>query len=77
MPLNTASVTQKQDGSPRKSVLMCDKSNAMTHAGGLWQRVFKEVSREYPQITARAHVRGRALHADGARPAPVRRDRDQ
>jgi 3-isopropylmalate dehydrogenase len=42
----------KQDGSPRKRVLMCDKSNAMTHAGGLWQRVFKEVSREYPQITA-------------------------
>src|SRR6266853_2374905 len=40
-----------QDGSARKSVLMCDKSNAMTHAGGLWQRVFKEVSREYPQIT--------------------------
>ncbi len=31
---------------------MCDKSNAMTHAGGLWQRVFKEVSKEYPQITA-------------------------
>ena len=23
----------------------------MTYAGGLWQRVFKEVSREYPQIT--------------------------
>ena len=42
---------QKQDGSPRKRVLMCDKSNAMTYAGGLWQRVFKEVSREYPQIT--------------------------
>ena len=42
---------KKQDGSPRKHVLMCDKSNAMTHAGGLWQRVFKEVSREYPQIT--------------------------
>ena len=34
----------KQDGSPRNRVLMCDKSNAMTHAGGLWQRVFKEVS---------------------------------
>ncbi|MGB6803287.1 MAG: isocitrate/isopropylmalate family dehydrogenase, partial [Candidatus Sulfotelmatobacter sp.] len=30
----------KLDGSPRKRVLMCDKSNAMTHAGGLWQRVF-------------------------------------
>jgi 3-isopropylmalate dehydrogenase len=42
----------KLDGSPRKKVLMCDKSNAMTHAGGLWQRVFKEVSGEYPQITA-------------------------
>ncbi|HVO80569.1 MAG TPA: 3-isopropylmalate dehydrogenase [Terriglobales bacterium] len=43
---------KKQDGSPRRKVLMCDKSNAMTHAGGLWQRVFHEVSREYPQITA-------------------------
>ena len=43
---------QKQDGSPRQRVLMCDKSNAMTHAGGLWQRVFKEVSKEYPQMTA-------------------------
>jgi 3-isopropylmalate dehydrogenase len=43
---------QKQDGSPRKRVLMCDKSNAMTYAGGLWQRVFKEVAREYPQIAA-------------------------
>ena len=42
----------KVDGSPRKKVLMCDKSNAMTHAGGLWQRVFKEVSGEYPEITA-------------------------
>ncbi len=42
----------KQDGSPRKKVLMSDKSNAMTHAGGLWQRVFKEVAREYPQIKA-------------------------
>jgi 3-isopropylmalate dehydrogenase len=40
------------DGSPRGRVLMSDKSNAMTHAGGLWQRVFKEVSGEHPQITA-------------------------
>ena len=43
---------KKLDGSARSGVLMCDKSNAMTHAGGLWQRVFKEVSREYPQIKA-------------------------
>jgi 3-isopropylmalate dehydrogenase len=42
----------KLDSSPRNKVLMCDKSNAMTHAGGLWQRVFKEVSGEYPRITA-------------------------
>jgi 3-isopropylmalate dehydrogenase len=42
----------KLDGSARRKVLMCDKSNAMTHAGGLWQRVFKEVSAEYPAITA-------------------------
>jgi 3-isopropylmalate dehydrogenase len=42
----------KLDGSPRSKVLMSDKSNAMTHAGGLWQRVFREVSAEYPKITA-------------------------
>jgi 3-isopropylmalate dehydrogenase len=42
----------KLDGSPRTKVLMCDKSNAMTHAGGLWQRTFKEVSAEYPRIAA-------------------------
>jgi len=43
---------KKWDGSPRNKVLMCDKSNAMTHAGGLWQRVFKEVGTEYPNITS-------------------------
>jgi len=42
--------SKKADGSPRRRVLMCDKSNAMTHAGGLWQRVFKEIGAEYPQI---------------------------
>ncbi len=41
---------KKLDGSPRRRVLMCDKSNAMTHAGGLWQRVFKEVAAEHPKI---------------------------
>ncbi|HWY55792.1 MAG TPA: 3-isopropylmalate dehydrogenase [Terriglobales bacterium] len=47
-----AELHPKLDGSPRKRVLMCDKSNAMTHAGGLWQRVFKEVSAAYPRIKA-------------------------
>src|SRR5882757_2941199 len=48
-------VAVQEDINTRKGVqrvLMCDKSNAMTHAGGLWQRVFKEVGKEYPQITA-------------------------
>src|SRR6202158_917673 len=29
---------RKLDGSARRRVPMCDKSNAMTHAGGLWRR---------------------------------------
>jgi 3-isopropylmalate dehydrogenase len=41
---------RKLDGLPRRRVLMCDKSNAMTHAGGLWQRVFREVAAEFPNI---------------------------
>src|SRR5260370_12676247 len=35
---------KKLDGSPRRRELMCDKSNAMTHAGGLWHRDFKDVA---------------------------------
>jgi 3-isopropylmalate dehydrogenase len=42
----------KLDGSARGRVLMSDKSNVLTYAHGLWQRVFKEVAREYPQIKA-------------------------
>jgi 3-isopropylmalate dehydrogenase len=38
----------KQQG--RKKVLMVDKSNVMTHAGGLWLRVFREVAKKYPRI---------------------------
>jgi 3-isopropylmalate dehydrogenase len=34
----------------RKKVMMSDKSNVMTYAGGLWQRVFKEVAKKYPDI---------------------------
>jgi 3-isopropylmalate dehydrogenase len=34
-------------------VCMSDKSNAMTFAGGLWQRVFKSVLAEYPAIDSR------------------------
>lgn len=36
----------------RKRVVMSDKSNAMRYVGDLWQRVFSEVSREYPDVTS-------------------------
>ena len=35
-----------------KRVCMSDKSNAMTFAHDLWQRVFKQVTAEYPEIEA-------------------------
>ena len=34
----------------KKKVLMTDKSNVMTYAHGLWERVFKEVSAEYSDM---------------------------
>ncbi|HYX70432.1 MAG TPA: 3-isopropylmalate dehydrogenase [Terriglobales bacterium] len=36
----------------RKKLLMSDKSNVLTHAHGLWQRVFKEVAPQFPDIQA-------------------------
>jgi 3-isopropylmalate dehydrogenase len=39
----------------RKQVLMSDKSNVMTIAHALWQRVFKQVAAEYKDIAA-AHM---------------------
>lgn len=36
-----------------KRVCMSDKSNALTFAHDLWQRVYKEVRAEYPQIESR------------------------
>jgi 3-isopropylmalate dehydrogenase len=35
-----------------KRLTMSDKSNALRFSGDLWQRVFAEVSRRYPQIEA-------------------------
>src|SRR5436190_19877525 len=37
----------------RAGVCMADKSNAMAQGHALWQRVFKEVAAEYPDIAAR------------------------
>jgi 3-isopropylmalate dehydrogenase len=36
----------------RKKVVMSDKSNVLIHAHDLWQRVFKTVKAEFPEITA-------------------------
>lgn len=36
-----------------RTVWMSDKSNAMRHAGGLWQRVWKELAAEYPDLELR------------------------
>lgn len=47
----------------RKKVLMSDKSNVMTYAGGLWQRVFKEVAAQYPEIqSAHMYVDALCMH---------------
>jgi 3-isopropylmalate dehydrogenase len=35
-----------------RRVCMADKSNAMTHGHALWQRVFKQLAHEYPDIQA-------------------------
>jgi len=35
-----------------RKVCMADKSNAMTHGHALWQRVFRELARAYPEIEA-------------------------
>ena len=36
----------------RKRVCMADKSNALTYGHDIWQRVFKQVRAEYPEIEA-------------------------
>jgi 3-isopropylmalate dehydrogenase len=38
---------------PRRLVCMADKSNAMQEGHALWQRVFRELSAEYPDVSAR------------------------
>ena len=40
-----------------KKLLFCGKTNVLNYAHDLWMRVFKEVAREYPEITTDyAHV---------------------
>jgi 3-isopropylmalate dehydrogenase len=37
----------------RRRVVMADKSNVLVHAHDLWQRVFKAVAAEHPEVEAR------------------------
>ena len=47
----------------RKKVLMTDKSNVMTYAHGLWQRVFKEVAADYSDVqSAHMYVDALCMH---------------
>lgn len=36
---------------PRKTLTMSDKSNVLTYGHGLWQRVYKELQKDYPDVT--------------------------
>ena len=42
---------------PRRHLTLCGKTNVLTYAWDLWERVFDEVSAEYPQVsTSYTHV---------------------
>src|SRR2546421_3238176 len=46
-----------------KKVLMTDKSNVMTFAGGLWQRTFREVAAQYSDLqSSHMYVDALCLH---------------
>ncbi len=47
------SQASRRSGHGRGRLVMSDKSNAMTFAGDLWQRVFKSVRAEYPDVDSR------------------------
>jgi 3-isopropylmalate dehydrogenase len=36
---------------PRRTLTLVDKSNVLTHGHDLWQRTFREVGEEYPDVT--------------------------
>jgi 3-isopropylmalate dehydrogenase len=41
----------------RKNLTLCGKTNVLTYAFDLWERVFNEVAQEYPDVTTQyAHV---------------------
>lgn len=50
----------RADLRPRKKLTLVHKNNVLTRAGGLWTRVFKEVAKDFPQISTDY------LHVDAA-----------
>jgi 3-isopropylmalate dehydrogenase len=51
-PGESASLSSPSAGPPLR-LCMADKSNAMTFAGDLWQRTFKSLRTEYPDVDSR------------------------
>jgi 3-isopropylmalate dehydrogenase len=45
---------------PRRKLTLVHKNNVLTRAGGLWTRAFKEVAKDFPQVTTDY------LHVDAA-----------
>ena len=42
---------------PRRHLTLCGKTNVLTYAWGLWERVFHQVGEEFPEVeTSYAHV---------------------
>jgi len=50
----------RAQGRPRKKVTLVHKNNVLTRAGGLWSRVFNEVSKDFSDVTTDY------LHVDAA-----------
>src|SRR5437899_9377910 len=51
--LGVTRIIQHAFGIAKREVLMIDKSNAMTFAGGLWQERWKAISATHPKVRAR------------------------
>ncbi len=42
---------------PRRKLTLCGKTNVLTYAFGLWERVFREMAQDYPEVeTDYSHV---------------------
>ncbi|MEZ5309172.1 MAG: isocitrate/isopropylmalate family dehydrogenase [Microthrixaceae bacterium] len=53
----------KAAGTERKHLTLVHKKNVLTFSGDLWQRVFDEVSADYPQVsTGYDHIDAACIH---------------